>query len=368
MVQKFLKITCKQQLGYVCIMTHSRYMRRALDLAKYGQGEVSPNPMVGCVIIHNEKIIGEGWHKKFGGAHAEVNAVDSVADKGLLTESIFYISLEPCSFHGKTPACTDLILKYKPKLVVIASKDPNPKVSGTGIKVLENAGIEVVYGVLEEEAIALNKQFFVSIIKNRPYIILKWAQTEDGFIARINFDSKWISNEQSRQLVHKWRTEEDAILVGYNTVIYDDPQLTARNWQGRSPTRVVIDPKLELNHSLKIFEGVEKVYVINTVTNQLKDNIENVKVSSENLILDMLSFLWEQNIGSIIIEGGEKTINSFLKEGLWDEARIFTSATTFGEGITAPKIENEADEEQNIMGDRLITIYNPKTKMLWQKT
>ncbi|RLD25085.1 MAG: bifunctional diaminohydroxyphosphoribosylaminopyrimidine deaminase/5-amino-6-(5-phosphoribosylamino)uracil reductase RibD, partial [Bacteroidetes bacterium] len=308
-----------------------------------------------------------GWHKKFGEVHAEVNAVNSVVDKGLLTHSIFYISLEPCSFYGKTPACTDLILNYKPKTVVIASKDPNPKVSGAGIKILENAGIEVIFGVLEEEAIVLNKQFYVSMIKNRPYIILKWAQTEDGFIARTNFDSKWISNKQSRQLVHKWRTEEDAILVGYNTVIHDDPQLTARNWQGRNPTRVVIDRKLELSHSQKIFEGVEKIYVVNTQTNQLENNIENVKVSSENFIVEMLTFLWEQNIGSIIIEGGAKTLNSFLDEELWDEARIFTSATTFGDGIPSPKIETEADEEQNIMGDRLNTIYNPKTKILWQK-
>ena len=367
MVQKFLKITCKPQLAYVCVMTHTQYMQRALDLAFKGQGSVSPNPMVGCVIVYNDKIIGEGWHEKFAEAHAEVNAVNSVQNKELLSESVFYISLEPCSIHGKTPACTDLILKYKPKKVVIATKDPNPKVSGSGISILENDGIEVIYGVLEQESVNLNRRFFVSMSLNRPYIILKWAQTADGFIARKNYDSKWISNEQSRQLGHKWRTEEDAILVGYNTVIHDNPRLTARNWQGRNPARVIIDPDLALDHSLKVFAGDEKIYLINTVSEQSTGNIRRVKVSSNNFLADMLAYLWQQNIGSVIIEGGTKTINNFLAEGYWDEARIFTAENKFSEGIAAPLIDLEADEEQNIMGDRLSTIYNPKTKMLWQK-
>lgn len=348
-------------------MANSKYMQRALEIAKLGIGGASPNPLVGCVIVFENDIIGEGWHKKFGEEHAEVNAVNSVTDKGLLPESTFYISLEPCSFHGKTPACTDLILKYRPRKVVIASKDPNPKVSGNGIKILEEGGIEVVFGVLEEEAVALNKRFFVSINKLRPYIILKWAQTMDEFIARPNFDSKWISNEQSRQLVHKWRTEEDAVLVGYNTVLYDDPQLTARDWQGRNPARVVIDKKLALDHSLKIFSGGEKVYIINTQRDNREENIYLVKVSLENFLSEMFTFLWEENIGSIIIEGGSKTIDSCLQKGYWDEARIFTSESIFGDGIKAPKIVFEVDNEQNIKGDRLSTIYNPKSKKLWQK-
>ena len=213
----------------------------------------------------------------------------------------------------------------------------------------------------------MNRRFFVSVSQNRPYVILKWAQTADGFIARKNYDSKWISNEKSRHMVHKWRTEEDAILVGYNTVKYDDPLLTARNWPGRNPVRIIIDPKLKLAHSLHVFDGDEKVYLINIVSDLSLGNICQVKVSDKNYISDTLAYLWEQNIGSLLVEGGAKTINNFLAEGYWDEARIFTAENKFGEGIPAPSIEDEASEEQNILGDRLITIYNPKTKMLWQK-
>lgn len=348
-------------------MTHEQYMQRALELALKGLGGASPNPLVGCVIVYNDKIIGEGWHKKFGEAHAEVNAVNSVRNKELLTDSDFYITLEPCSFHGKTPACTDLIIKYKPRRVVIASKDPNPIVNGHGINLLENAGIEVIYGILEDESAAINRRFFVSMSQNRPYIILKWAQTADGFIARENYDSKWISNEHSRQLVHKWRTEEDAILVGYNTVKYDDPMLTARNWPGRNPARVIIDPELKLDHSLKVFNGNEKVYLFNSEKDQAQGNICWVKVNTNNYLADILAYLWEQNIGSVLIEGGAKIINKFLAEGYWDEARVFTAESKFDQGFAAPSIELIPDEEQNINGDRLNTIYNPKTKMLWQK-
>ena len=367
MVQKILKIYSKKQLGYVCIMTNQAYMQRALDLALKGLGGVSPNPLVGCVIVHKSKVIGEGWHKKFGEAHAEVNAVDSVKNKDLLVEAVFYITLEPCSIQGKTPACTDLLLKYKPKRVVVATKDPNPAVNGRGIGILEKAGIEVIYGVLKEASISLNRRFIVSMNLNRPYLILKWAQTADGFIARTNYDSKWISNEKSRQLVHKWRTEEDAVLVGYKTVIYDDPLLTARSWPGRNPVRIIIDPELALDNSLKVFSGNEKVYVINNVREQSVGNITWVKVSTKNYLPEMLAYLWKQNIGSIIIEGGTRTINRFLMAGIWDEARVFTAPGKFGEGIPAPLLETAFDEEQNIIDDRLNITYNPRTKMLWQK-
>ncbi len=348
-------------------MTNEQFMLRAFDLAKNGMGYVSPNPMVGCVIVHNENIIGEGWHKKYGQEHAEVNAVNSVENKDLISRSTFYISLEPCSYHGKTPACTDLLLQYKPSKVVIASRDPNPKVSGSGIKILEENGIEVVYGSLEEEAMFLNKRFFISVASKRPYIILKWAQTADGFIARNNFDSKWISNEFSRQLVHKWRTEEDAILVGSNTVKHDNPRLTSRNWQGDNPVRVILDSGLKLGQSCKVFEGEEKVYVFNSTENNIVKNQIRVKVSKENFLTEMLSELHRQNIGSIIIEGGAKTLGSFIDAGYWDEARIFTSESTYGDGIAAPVLNFDCYEEQNIMGDRLSIIYNPKSEILWQK-
>ena len=301
MVQKFLKNTCNTQLAYFCSMSHTQYMQRALELAQIGQGSVSPNPMVGCVIVYDNQIIGEGWHERFGDAHAEVNAVNSIQNKELLSESVFYITLEPCSIHAKTPACTDLILKHRPKRVVIASKDPNPKISGSGISILEDAGIEVIYGILEHESITLNRRFFVSMSQSRPYIILKWAQTADGFIARKNYDSKWISNEQSRQLVHKWRTEEDAVIVGHNTVKYDNPLLTARSWPGRNPARVIIDPKLKLEHSLNVFDGNEKVFIINNEKDQSQENIFHVKVSANNFLSDLLAYLWEQDIGSVII-------------------------------------------------------------------
>jgi len=348
-------------------MGDEQYMQRAIDLAFKGLRNVSPNPMVGCVIVYEGKIIGEGWHKKFGEAHAEVNAVDSVENKDLILDSTVYVTLEPCSFHGKTPACTDLLLKHKPRTVVIASKDPNPKVSGNGIKILQQAGINVRFGMLEEEAMALNKRFFVAMAHNRPYIVLKWAQTNDGFIARKNYDSKWISNEFSRQLVHKWRTEEHGILVGHNTVKYDNPQLTARSWPGQNPIRIVLDPDLSLKDDFSIFSDNKPVYIINLLKDKEEANLHYLKVSKENILTEMLALLDEKKIGSILVEGGAQTLNSFIGEGLWDEARIFISENNFKEGINAPLLEFDEAEEQNIMGNRLRIIYNPKTQSLWQK-
>jgi diaminohydroxyphosphoribosylaminopyrimidine deaminase/5-amino-6-(5-phosphoribosylamino)uracil reductase len=348
-------------------MGEEQYMQRALDLAIKGMGGVSPNPMVGCVIVHEGQIIGEGWHKYFGEAHAEVNAIASISNKNLISDSTVYITLEPCSFHGKTPACTDLLIKYKPRAVVIASKDPNPMVSGNGIKILEQAGFEVRSGVLEKEAIAINKRFFVNMNLKRPYIVLKWAQTNDGFIARKNYDSKWISNEHSRQLVHKWRTEEDAILVGRKTVKYDNPELTARSWKGRNPIRIVIDPELKLDDGFKLFIDDGPVYIFNLIKNQNDGNRILLKVSKENMLNDILSLLYTKDIGSVLVEGGAHVLNSFINEGLWDEARIFTSNNNFDEGIDAPVIEFDQAEEQNIVGDRLSIIYNPKTQTLWQR-
>lgn len=348
-------------------MGDEHYMQRAIDLAIKGLGGVSPNPLVGCIIVNEDKIIGEGWHKFFGEAHAEVNAIASVSNKDLISDSTIYITLEPCSFHGKTPACTDLIVKYKPKAVVIASKDPNPKVSGNGVRILEQANIEVRSGILEEEAMVINKRFFVNMNLKRPYVVLKWAQTNDGFIARKNNDSKWISNEYSRQLVHKWRTEEDAILVGRSTVKYDNPELTARSWEGRNPRRIIIDPELKLDDSYKLFTDEDPVYIFNCIKDQSEGRRVLLKVSKENLLGDMLSLMDTNDIGSVLVEGGAHTLKSFINEGLWDEARIFTSNNNFEEGIGAPKLEFTDAEELNIMGDRLSIIYNPKTQSMWQK-
>jgi len=348
-------------------MGDAYFMQRALDLAVLGLGEVSPNPMVGCVIVHKEKIIGEGWHEKYGQSHAEVNAIESVKSKDLISKSVIYVSLEPCSYYGKTPACTDLLLRYKPKKVIIACEDPNPKVSGKGIKILKENAIEVQTGVLQDRAMALNKRFFVSNTKQHPYIILKWAQTKDKFIAHTNFDSKWISNAHSRQLVHKWRTEEDAILVGRNTVEYDNPQLTVRDWQGANPVRVILDPGLSLEPSSKVFRGQEKVFVFNLLENSRVKNIIRLKINKDNFLTDLLNELYHQHIGSVIIEGGAKTIDSFIAAGCWDEARIFTSENSFGSGIAAPALIFDKFDEQTIIGDHLQITYNPKSEKLWQK-
>lgn len=354
-------------MSYVCSMNDQKFMQRALDLAGRGLGKVSPNPMVGCVIVHKNNIIGEGWHREFGGPHAEVMAVEAVTDKALLVESVVYVTLEPCSYHGKTPACTDLLVKIKPARVVVASLDPNPKVSGRGLKILRAAGIEVDFGLLQEKAVALNKRFFVNMHQKRPYIILKWAQTADGFLARTNYDSRWISNALSRQLVHQWRAMEDGILVGFNTVKYDDPALTVRNWHGRNPLRIVLDPKKQLAVKSKVFDDKVKTYWLNTVENSSRNNLIVHRLPEANTLSAGLQYLYEENIGSIIVEGGAATLGQLLLAGLWDEARIFVSPQLFEEGLKAPVIDLPAASEQFIEEDRLSTIFNPETQKIWQK-
>lgn len=329
------------------------YMLRAMELAKNGTGHVSPNPLVGCVIVHDDKIIGEGWHRKYGEAHAEVNAVNAVKDKSVLKDSIVYVNLEPCVHTGKTPPCVDLLVKHQVKRVVIANVDPNPLVAGKGIHKLNGAGIDVSTGVLEGEGLPLNKRFFTFFKRKRPFIILKWAQTSDGFIARENYDSKWISNEYSRKLVHKWRTEEDSILVGYNTALHDNPKLTARDWTGRNPVRIVIDPKLNLSASLHLFDGAARTICYNTVKQDIKDNVEYHLLEKEHLLNDMLANLFDRNIQSLIVEGGTQTIKAFLSAGVWDEARVFTSRQRFGSGISAPIISKAVDSSEMIEGDEL---------------
>lgn len=354
-------------MSYVCAMSDRLFMQRALDLAAQGLGGVSPNPMVGCVIVHENSIIGEGWHQQFGGPHAEVMAVNSVENKQLIGQSDVFVSLEPCSYHGKTPACTDLLLKHRPRRVIVASLDPNPKVSGTGLEILRNAGIEVDFGMLEAEAMELNKRFITAMKLGRPYVILKWAATSDGFLARSNYDSKWISNASSRQLVHKWRSEEDGILVGYNTVKHDNPQLNVRDWDGRDPVRVVLDPDKALDLDYKVFDGSVKTYWLNTQEDFEEDNLISKKFSRDHSLLDGLHYLYHQNIGSLIVEGGAATLEQFIETGNWDEARIFVSEQEFVEGIAAPQLDLQPESEQSIDEDCLSTIFNPVTRKLWQK-
>ncbi len=342
-------------------------MQRALKLAENGQGAVSPNPMVGCIIVHNGLIIGEGWHQKFGGAHAEVNAINSVDNKKLLKEAIVYVTLEPCSYYGKTPACSDLLIQLKVKKVVVAALDPNPKVSGNGIKALKNAGIEVESGVLEKKSIELNQRFFINQELHRPYVILKWAQTKNGFVARKNYDSKWISNEFSRQRVHQWRAEEDAILVGKNTAQYDNPSLTVRDWEGSNPLRVVLDRNLELSTHLNLFNGEVHTLVYNTKESKICKKYEHIKLAKENFLTQVLKDLYHRNIGSIIIEGGSKVLRTFVQLGLWDEARVFTSNQEFEEGIEAPQMKETIEKQEQVEGDKLTFYLNSHTKKHWQK-
>lgn len=334
------------------------FMQRALDLAQLSIGAVSPNPMVGCVIVHHNKIIGEGRHERYGAAHAEVNAVASVDDPLLLSESTVYVNLEPCSHFGKTPPCADMLVKHRVKKVVIANTDPNPLVSGKGIEKLKAAGIEVVTRILETQGRELNKRFFTFMEKKRPYLILKWAETSDGFIARENFDSKWISNEHSRKLVHKWRSEEDAVLVGTGTALHDNPALTVRDWAGRNPVRIVIDRFGKLPQTLALFDGSQRTICYTTHRDESAKNPEFVKLSETDFITAMLNDLFKRNIQSVIIEGGATTLSQFIKERLWDEARIFTSPEQFGSGIAAPKFTGNLMSRESVFIDTLAIYRN----------
>lgn len=333
------------------------FMVRALQLAEKGRGYVSPNPMVGCVIVHEGNIIGEGWHREFGGPHAEVHAVHSVDNQSLLSESTVYVTLEPCAHWGKTPPCANLLVDKKVKKVVIAATDSNPLVGGKGIEILKNAGVEVETGVLEKEARWQNRRFFTQIEKQRPYVILKWAQTQDGFVARENFDSKWISNPQSRQLVHKWRAEEDAILVGKNTAAYDNPRLDVRDWVGKNPVRVVLDSKLELSKSLNLFDQSIPTLVFNTVKPKSEENLEWIHLP-QITPKAILQELHSRKIQSLIVEGGSQVLRQFIESGLWDEARVFTASAQFERGISSPILNQNPSETLSIGTDRLDIYYH----------
>lgn len=328
------------------------FMQRALDLAVLGAGLVSPNPLVGCVIVHQQKIIGEGWHQLYGEAHAEVNAVNSVEDKHLLPESTVYVTLEPCAHYGKTPPCADLLARHKVKRVVICNPDPHHLVGGKGIEKLKKAGIDVVTGILADKGHEINKRFFTGILKKRPYIIFKWAETADGFIARKNYESKWISNQISRALVHKWRTEEDAIIVGRNTAYYDNPQLNARHWKGRNPARIVVDRHLKLPSDLYLYNQHQPTFVYNLLNQNKAPNLEFVRLEEDNFLEEMMLDLYEKQIRSVIVEGGSTLINMLISQQLWDEARVFKSTkAAFREGIQAPQIQGHLVKTEQIMDD-----------------
>ncbi|GGZ67443.1 bifunctional diaminohydroxyphosphoribosylaminopyrimidine deaminase/5-amino-6-(5-phosphoribosylamino)uracil reductase RibD [Algibacter mikhailovii] len=330
---------------------HQIYIKRCLDIAKKGLGTTRPNPSVGCVIVHNNQIIGEGFTSKYGGNHAEVNAINSVAKTNLLKESTLYVTLEPCAHYGKTPPCSDLIIKHNIPRVVIGCLDDNKKVAGKGIKKLENAGCQVIVGVLEKLCKIHHKRFFTFHNKKRPYIILKWAETNDGYIAPgIRNEQKpvWITNVFSRQLVHKWRTEEQSILIGTNTAIADNPSLTARDWSGNQPIRVVLDKEGKLPQNFNIFNKASSTISIT------KSDID----FSQNIVEQICNLLYDKNINSLIVEGGTKTLQSFIDENLWDEARVFIGNTAFNSGVIAPKLSGHLVSEVSILNDSLKTYLN----------
>ncbi len=345
------------------VKIHEKYIQRCIELAKNGLGTTYPNPMVGSVIVHNDVIIGEGWHKKAGEPHAEVNAINSVKDKSLLQKATIYVSLEPCSHFGKTPPCCDLIIKNKIPNVIIGSVDPNIKVAGNGIKKLIEAGANVTVGVLETECYDLNKRFFTFHQKKRPYIILKWAETKDGFIAPIEkLEQKpvWITNPYSRQLVHKWRTEEQSILVGTQTVIDDNPKLDARDWFGNNPIRLVIDQNNRIPKDSHIFDNQTKTIIFSKIKTEIaeENTIFEVIDFEQNIAQQIIVILYKYQIQSVIIEGGKQTLQTFIDANLWDEARIFVGNSRFNIGTKAPKLVLKDFERHIIDTDELLISKN----------
>ncbi|MDH3382018.1 MAG: bifunctional diaminohydroxyphosphoribosylaminopyrimidine deaminase/5-amino-6-(5-phosphoribosylamino)uracil reductase RibD [Flavobacteriaceae bacterium] len=326
---------------------HEKYIKRCIEIAKNGLGTARPNPMVGSVIVHEDSIIGEGYTSKYGGNHAEVNAIHSVKDKSLLKQATLYVTLEPCSHYGKTPPCSDLIIAHNIPKVVIGCVDDNKKVAGKGIERLINAGCQVIVGVLEEACKEHHKRFFTFHNKKRPYVILKWAETKDGFIAPASKDTLkpvWITNEYSRQLVHKWRAEEQAILVGTNTVLNDNPSLTVRDWTGENPIRIVIDKKKDLTAKHNVLNNEAKTIIINNTL---------INKSQGNTPEQILNLLTENEITSVIIEGGSITLQTFIDANLWDEARVFVGDIIFNQGIKAPVFSGKLISERFIKEDIL---------------
>jgi diaminohydroxyphosphoribosylaminopyrimidine deaminase/5-amino-6-(5-phosphoribosylamino)uracil reductase len=336
------------------------FMRRALELATLGRGSVSPNPMVGCVIAHKGRIIGEGWHRKYGGPHAEVNAVADVADKALLAESTAYVTLEPCSHFGKTPPCADLLIQHRLKRVVVCNVDTNPLVGGQGIAKLRGAGIGVETGLLEAEGRMLNRRFFTFMEKRRPYILLKWAETADGFIARPDYSSKWISNAEARRLVHKWRSEEDAVLVGTNTALYDNPRLNVRDWTGEDPIRIVVDRFLRLPAGLHLFDQTQTTLCYNLLEDKANEYVQYIKLDDpEGFPAAMLEDLYRRKVGSVLVEGGAALLNLFIGASLWDEARVFRSPVVFGNGVAGPALRGAVTAQKDEIGDNSLYVYYP---------
>ncbi|MFS4492083.1 bifunctional diaminohydroxyphosphoribosylaminopyrimidine deaminase/5-amino-6-(5-phosphoribosylamino)uracil reductase RibD [Maribacter sp. 2308TA10-17] len=341
---------------------HQKYMLRCIEIAQNGLGSTAPNPMVGAVIVNNGIIIGEGFTSPYGGPHAEVNAIQSVLDTSLLKEATLYVTLEPCSHFGKTPPCADLIIKHKIQSVVIGILDPHDKVAGKGIQKLKDAGCNVTTGVLEQECRKHHKRFLTFHKKKRPYIILKWAETLDGFIApekekrNDKLQPYWITSPNSLQMVHQWRAEEQTILVGTNTVLEDNPKLDVRHWEGESPSRIVLDRNLKIRGDYHVLDGSIPTVILTEVTDTSK-HLEGITYKlidfKKDIGLQIATTLWEENFNSVLIEGGSKTLQTFIDAGLWDEARVFTGNTNFKKGIKAPEFSGKLISSRKIERDHL---------------
>ncbi len=343
----------------LALMTNDElYMHRCLQLAQLAAGHTAPNPMVGSVLVHNGLIIGEGYHKQYGLPHAEVNCINNVAedDKHLISLSTLYVSLEPCAHWGKTPPCANLIIKNNIPKVVVGCRDPFKQVDGKGTEKLEKAGVEVIQGVLENECRNVNKRFFTFHTQNRPYILLKWAQTADSKIANLSTDRLFITNDITNKLVHKWRSEEAAILVGTKTALLDDPSLTNRLWAGKSPIRLVIDMDLSLPSQLQLFDQQQRTIVFNTVKHEEDGNILYYQVTEDvSIVNQIVNACYQNNIQSVMVEGGAKLLQSFIDEGLWDEANIITNSILFvGDGLPAPVLKDFIfQHSEKIFTDRI---------------
>ncbi|MBE7653384.1 bifunctional diaminohydroxyphosphoribosylaminopyrimidine deaminase/5-amino-6-(5-phosphoribosylamino)uracil reductase RibD [Tenacibaculum finnmarkense] len=347
---------------------NEKYIKRCLQLAKNGIGTARPNPSVGAVVVYKNTIIGEGFTSAYGANHAEVNAINSVKDKTLLKEATIYVTLEPCAHFGKTPPCADLIVKHQIAKVVIGCVDTNSLVAGKGIERLQNAGINVTVGVLEDECKKHHKRFFTVQNKKRPFIVLKWAETADGFIAPLKRDAQqpvWISNSYSQQLVHKIRSQEQAILVGTNTVIADNPSLDVRHWAGNNPVRIVLDKNLRIPSNLTVFDEKVKTLVLvdkATKVNKVKEQVEVLeKIDFSSRVAEQIcSVLQKHQIQSVLIEGGAQMLQTFIDANLWDEAQVFVGGTSFKNGVEAPRLSAEKIllKKQNIASDVLKTFEN----------
>jgi diaminohydroxyphosphoribosylaminopyrimidine deaminase / 5-amino-6-(5-phosphoribosylamino)uracil reductase len=351
------------RLKFALLVLHEKYMTRCLQLALLSEGNVAPNPMVGAVLVYDDNIIGEGYHEQFGQAHAEVNCINSVneSNKALIEKSTLYVSLEPCSHFGKTPPCANLIIENKIPYVVIGCKDSNKEVNGKGIAILKAAGVNVVEQVLEKECLEINKRFFTFHNQQRPYIILKWAQSKDEKIGSEDGKRIFISNEFTNRLVHKWRSEESAILVGTTTAENDNPSLTTRLYPGKNPLRLVIDMDLKLPFSLNLFDKKTDTIVFSKLKEEENKNLSFIKIDGEtDMLQSIMKVLHKKNIQSVLVEGGAKLLQSFIDIGLWDEARVITNESLIiDNGIAAPALTNSKLFATNTIDTDTIKFYQP---------